>query len=186
MCNAWNHSASCDCGWGGSGTGGGNGGRGSSYNLSTGSSYLIVSSSNRARIPSFSAKTEEAQTYPTECWWCGALVYYHTNGYGDSVLFDSLGGCPWQVHSCWQDYWKKEKSRRQATTEPVILRSLESNQLKRLILAGAIHKLSSNGFKLTEEQVALQLGISVGQLRQEYHQIYDLYMQGGVVQVRLK
>lgn len=185
MCNAWNHSSSCNCGWGGSGTGSWNGGQGSSYNLSNRSLHLPVASPNSARTPSFSAKTKDAQTCPTECWWCGALVYYHSNGYGDSVLFDSLGGCPWQVHSCWQDYWKQQKLKRQVT-QPVILGNLESNQLKRLILTVAIRNLNSHGVKLTEEQVALQLRVSVEQLRQEYHQIYDLYMEGGVVQVRLK
>ena len=32
------------------------------------------------------------------CWWCGRQVYYHTNGNGDSVLFDELGK-PWPIHS---------------------------------------------------------------------------------------
>lgn len=39
-------------------------------------------------------------TYPTKCWWCGQEVFFHTNGFGDAVLFDSLGW-PWEVHSCW-------------------------------------------------------------------------------------
>lgn len=41
-------------------------------------------------------------TYPTTCWWCGTDVFFHTNGNGDAVLFDSLGW-PWQIHSCWED-----------------------------------------------------------------------------------
>ncbi len=36
------------------------------------------------------------------CWWCGQQVYYHTNGNGDSVLFDKLGK-PWPIHPCWEE-----------------------------------------------------------------------------------
>jgi len=36
------------------------------------------------------------------CWWCGEQVYYHTNGNGDSVLFDKLGK-PWPIHPCWEE-----------------------------------------------------------------------------------
>lgn len=36
----------------------------------------------------------------TTCWWCGESVFYHTNGHGDSVLFDELNP-PWPVHPCW-------------------------------------------------------------------------------------
>lgn len=41
-------------------------------------------------------------TYPTTCWWCGAPVYFHTNGFGDAVLFDELGW-PWKKHPCWEE-----------------------------------------------------------------------------------
>src|SRR5947207_9074394 len=39
-------------------------------------------------------------TYVTKCWTCGTQVFFHTNGYGDVVLFDSLGW-PWLVHFCY-------------------------------------------------------------------------------------
>jgi hypothetical protein len=42
-------------------------------------------------------------TRRTPCWWCGEPVFYHTNGNGDSVLFDELGW-PWQVHPCWEEH----------------------------------------------------------------------------------
>jgi hypothetical protein len=42
-------------------------------------------------------------TRHTQCWWCGAPVYYHTNGNGDSVLFDELGP-PWPIHPCWEEH----------------------------------------------------------------------------------
>lgn len=46
---------------------------------------------------------EQPLTYPTICWWCGAPVFFHTNGFGDCVLFDRLGW-PWEVHGCWEKY----------------------------------------------------------------------------------
>ena len=47
-------------------------------------------------------------TTEIHCWWCDKKVYYHTNGNGDSVLFDSLGK-PWTIHPCWLDRDKKEQ-----------------------------------------------------------------------------
>jgi hypothetical protein len=54
------------------------------------------------------AVQQNAITYPTQCWWCGADVFYHSNGYGDCVLFDSLG-YPWEIHDCWERYWNTEQ-----------------------------------------------------------------------------
>lgn len=48
-------------------------------------------------------------SYHTSCWWCREPVFYHTNGYGDCVLFDQLGP-PWPVHHCWEDH-KAERAR---------------------------------------------------------------------------
>lgn len=42
-------------------------------------------------------------TYLTKCWWCGERAFFHTNGFGDCVLFDELGW-PWQVHACWEEH----------------------------------------------------------------------------------
>lgn len=42
-------------------------------------------------------------TWRTPCFLpggCDQIVYAHTNGHGDFVLFDSLGW-PWPVHSCY-------------------------------------------------------------------------------------
>lgn len=47
-------------------------------------------------------------TFSTTCWWCGADVFFHTNGYGDAVLFDSLGW-PWEIHACWEDHQAQQK-----------------------------------------------------------------------------
>lgn len=62
-------------------------------------------SSDRDHDPRFvgSRSLPWPTTYQTECWWCGESVLYHTNGYGDCVLFD-LPLIPWQVHSCWVDH----------------------------------------------------------------------------------
>jgi hypothetical protein len=48
-------------------------------------------------------------TYPTTCWWCGEMVFFHTNGNGDCVLFDELGW-PWQVHICWERHRNSRSS----------------------------------------------------------------------------
>ena len=48
-------------------------------------------------------KNQEVKTSLISCWWCNDSVFYHTNGNGDSVLFDSLGW-PWEVHECWIKY----------------------------------------------------------------------------------
>lgn len=48
-------------------------------------------------------------TWETTCFiddGCNAVVYAHTNGYGDFVLFDDLG-YPWPVHDC---YTKRKRS----------------------------------------------------------------------------
>jgi hypothetical protein len=48
-------------------------------------------------------------TFSTQCWWCGDIVFYHTNGYGDCVLLDELGP-PWPVHHCWDEYGSRRRS----------------------------------------------------------------------------
>ena len=50
----------------------------------------------------------EPKTRRTPCWWCDDPVYYHTNGNGDSVLFDDLGP-PWTVHYCWELHCESRK-----------------------------------------------------------------------------
>lgn len=99
MCNAWNHSRGCNCGWGG-------------VNYGT-QGYRDLHSSNLEDITNNSAtpknaEVQEAKTSPTSCPWCGASVYYHTNGYSDSVYFDSLG-YPWSIHECFKNYLETKK-----------------------------------------------------------------------------
>lgn len=160
MCNAWNHGPGCNCGWGG-GSYGGSG----TVSVSAGLGNSLAN------------EIKDAETYPTTCWWCGEMVFYHTNGFGDSVLFDSLGS-PWRVHSCWKNYWDKERIQRQgekhsnSVDNSVILRTLDGKQKKRLILAGAIQSISKTQNFVTEEQVASRLGISLEKLREGYSHLY--------------
>lgn len=48
-------------------------------------------------------------TYRTRCWWCKEPVFFHTNGFGDCVLFDDLGW-PWPIHSCWEEHVAAERT----------------------------------------------------------------------------
>jgi DNA-directed RNA polymerase subunit RPC12/RpoP len=50
-------------------------------------------------------------TYGIRCWWCGDRVFFHTNGNGDCVLFDSLGW-PWAIHPCWEAHRDQSERRR--------------------------------------------------------------------------
>lgn len=167
MCNAWNHSPECNCGWGGSSTGNSKG-----VFTSLSSSFPKTASDD---------DDDNSETYSTNCWWCGAIVFYHTNGYGDSVLFDSLGW-PWEIHSCWENYWKEEKDRRRV----INYYSNEQNhaQQKRRVIMGAVRTLkgvtfgSLSFYGATEEAVANQLGISILQLRQGYGDIYKVDSAG--------
>lgn len=61
-------------------------------------------------------------TKPTKCWWCRGPVYFHTNGFGDCVLFDELGW-PWPIHSCWE---KHVRRRPRSYSRSKVLRELSS------------------------------------------------------------
>lgn len=192
MCNAWNHSPGCDCGWGGAYHGGG--GRLSGR---TSFSYAVRSPSKAAiAIGEQPTSIREAETYTTTCWWCGAEVYYHTNGYGDSVLFDSLG-YPWRIHSCWTDYWEGQKALRKglasSTFSTEIIRRIEryensgglsayqilgdqtshnvANDQRMAILAGAIRQIQ---FIPDEFSVANRMGITLTELRKVYGDLYTI------------
>jgi hypothetical protein len=106
----------------------GSGGR-TPGNLSTPISR-VVGNSRSSRTP----QIEDAKTYRTNCWRYEGLVYYHTQGFGDCVLFDSFG-CPWQVHKCWADYWKEENARRNF----LIIKN--PNQQKRSLILGATRQI---------------------------------------------
>ena len=190
MCNAWNHSAGCDCGWGGGDISGRK------------TSFYIPSSHSDHAIGEQTTAIKSAETYTTACWWCGVDVYYHTNGYGDSVLFDFLG-YPWRVHSCWRDYWTEKKAIRKLlgsnTVSPKILQRIEqyesssyfstyrllleqpscceSNDSRMAILSGTIRQIN---FIPDESSVAHKMGITAAKLRHSYGDLYtiDRYTKG--------
>lgn len=69
-------------------------------------SCALTRRSFRAPVPSLPPTLDRCgtpSTRETPCWWCSAPVFYHTNGNGDSVLFDELGP-PWPVHPCWEEH----------------------------------------------------------------------------------
>jgi hypothetical protein len=101
MCNAYNHSASCTCGWGEIGsTGHGVGARHSNIQRKSGYTFYSDSSYYDSLVRE---NLGNSVTYKTTCWYCGEEVFFHTNGYGDCVLFDQLGH-PWEIHHCWKNY----------------------------------------------------------------------------------
>ncbi|WP_430714231.1 hypothetical protein [Nodosilinea sp. AN01ver1] len=122
----------------------------------------------------------KAETYLTRCQWCRDHVYYHTNGNGDCVYFDSLG-YPWQVHGCWQRYWQDAKQRRQALA---LFRSRsKQDQQKLVILLGILHSLCKTEsrsllFDISEARVARAMGITKADLKRDYGHLYSLTVYG--------
>ncbi|XHX78986.1 MAG: hypothetical protein RBJ76_03350 [Stenomitos frigidus ULC029] len=163
MCNAWNHSPSCNCGWGGD-----TGGFGGSFGwVGNGTAKISEpyphSQAHGSEVlrDVFESQLRESETRKTKCWWCGAEVYYHTNGYGDCVLFDELG-CPWLVHECWETHRKEQSERFYARVEGSI-------HLRLAVLIGAVKQIK---FLPDECSVASQMGISLGKLRRDYGNLY--------------
>ncbi len=135
-----------------------------------GEKYCYLSSSS-------TSQADEALTYKTTCRWCEKEVFYHTNKYGDFILFDSLVS-PWEVHGCWEELREQQKS--------VQLLKLKDEQSKHLVLAGAIWRRKTTGCSPTEEGVAIEMGISVEYLRQHYKSLYVIIseMYGLIVLVK--
>lgn len=128
-------------------------------------------------LPDNSSQAEVAKTRPKKCWWCGEKVYYYTNGFSNSVLFDSLK-CPWEIHKCWTEHRTEE------TTQLCNLNPKELAQQKRLILTGIIrhiNKANFGFFGVTEEDLAYQMGIKMEQLREGYGHVYTVDL--GLVRV---
>lgn len=205
MCNAHNHWPGCTCGWGGNGGGGPiRVGRladltPSSRSSSSSGASSSVASPAKAAVSNQPPHIRDSVTHGMLCWWCGAPVFYHTNGYGDCVLFDSLG-YPWQVHSCWADYWNGQKSIRRGLANTRfpdnVSRILERigtyeqsgrsstyrdlkgtphqeqhRDQRMAVLVGAITR---SRFIPTEKTVAQRLGLTVVQLKVTYGDLYTL------------
>lgn len=120
-------------------------------------------------------KETSAETYLTRCPWCRDHVYYHTNGNGDTVYFDSLGW-PWQVHPCWKRHWGAQQKRKR------FLKQLQNQddciQQQRLMLLGTLQKNARSAqhqsglFTVKEETLANWMGLSLKQLRHDYGRLY--------------
>jgi hypothetical protein len=126
MCNSKYHRPGCTCGFGGSGH---LGRRGPSYATSVCSNAFLqpndpsISGQPRSAMPDTSIETgwsiatlPRPLTYWTNCFvdgGCDAKVIYHTNGYGDCILFDPpLLGPPWKnIHACWKEHCRERGSR---------------------------------------------------------------------------
>jgi hypothetical protein len=115
------------------------------------------------------------ETYLTRCPWCRDHVYYHTNGNGDTVYFDSLGW-PWQVHPCWQQHWGTQKKRQRLLKR---LRNLNNQmQQQRLMLLGILKKNAgvlqkgTASFPIKETTLAKWMGLTLKQLRHTYGHLY--------------
>ncbi|QLE51703.1 hypothetical protein FD724_29060 [Nostoc sp. C057] len=173
MCNGWNHAPGCDCGWGGAYGTHGDG------NLLSPSLGNVINRSRNSNI----LKDEEAKTFPVSCPWCKASVFYHTNGFGDSVYFDSLG-YPWQVHECFKRYWENKKASLKTNSNSSEINQLSAffgmtaNQQKRLILVGAARQIPNVIvgefliYKIKEESLAKQMKIPIQHLRNLYGHLY--------------
>lgn len=194
----YNHYPWCTCGWCSGGNGGGNGG---SDWATFASKFINVSSQGNTFID----EEREAKTYWTTCWWCGASVVYHTNGNGDSVLFDSPGW-PWVIHSCWADYSSGRKTRSDVSYTSGIIQyppkpSLYFNQViescvensslavhedKHILLLG-LAKLMDNArigefsiFGFSEIELSNQINLPVDELRKTYGDFYARYEDGEI------
>lgn len=122
-----------------------------------------------------------AETYLTRCPWCRGQVYYHTNGNGDSVYFDNLG-YPWQIHPCWDKYWKERKDRQRVLNRLSNPDTLD--RVKFLHLTGILNsvtKVGSNSqqvYIINETTLAIRLGISVEKLKRDYGHLYKAELKG--------
>jgi hypothetical protein len=185
MCNAWNHSPGCRCGWGGEGSSG-NGGwntstsgwinsSGSSGNFSNNILQVIKNKfrpyhSDTCHFDRIIQEREnKPKTYKTNCWYCGDEVFYHTNGYGDCVLFDSLGH-PWEIHQCWADYCESKKLGKLCW--PKII-DLEVNLQKKELINGVFNYLRSENLGTGLHSLCENLGLEdIDTLKKEYKGFY--------------
>lgn len=175
-CNAWNHPSDCNCGFG----------RDVGIYICKNTSNLTNTNEKEFKE---SKDNVEAKTYPTKCKKCSEDVYYHTNGNGDSVFFNSLG-YPWQIHGCWYDYWKEEKTKRKELSSlsqsiKYFLNPKNTAECKYGILAGTVRSLAgvSSGTifqDITEEKVAQYMGLSMKKFRKTYRGFYVLTQSRGI------
>ncbi len=176
---------------------GGNGGSG----RATSSNFINVA----AREATF-LDGREAKTRSTICWWCGDSVFYHTNGNGDSVLFDSLGW-PWEVHPCWTEYSNGKKTNSDISfasdlgqhlpkpslyfdqfTDPNIERTATATlDNKYSLIVGAALSLNSvrvskySVFGFSEVELSEHMNLSIADLEESYGEFYRKCQDGDVL-----
>ncbi|MFK0735578.1 MAG: hypothetical protein ACIWVG_31340 [Gloeotrichia echinulata HAB0833] len=127
---------------------------------------------------SSNSDTGEPKTYQARCWWCGEFVFHHTNGYGDYVMFDSLG-YPWKIHKCWVHYWEAECKRRRVVNKIFDNVSTE-HEMKCLsikIVAASIPNVQVGEFNIygaKESAIAEKMGYSIQEFRHHYGDVYDV------------
>lgn len=168
MCNAYNHPPGCNCGWG----------QGYHGATKTGTLHNSLSPRLQDKITghNIAAYQGEVKTCLTSCPWCGVDVYYHTNGKGDSVYFDNLG-YPWPVHECFKRYWNKQQGGNQKHLD--WFDYLHSDEQKRIILQSIIRHSpyfianASYVYQITEEELAIKMGISILHLQKFYGHLYE-------------
>lgn len=144
------------------------------YSCGDGAETILELSSS---LPNNLSQTEVTKTRPKKCWWCGEKVYYYTNGFSDSILFDSLKW-PWEIHKCWIEH------RQERTTQLRNLSPEGVDQQKRLILIGVIQQINKAAFGFlgaTEEDLAYQMRMKVERLREGYGHIYTVEL--GLIQI---
>ena len=143
--------------------------------------HLCGSGRDKSGSPLLSTLVSKAETYLTRCPWCRQHVHYHTNGHGDCVYFNSLG-YPWQIHACWEKYWKEKKDRQRVLNQ--FLNQDTLDQQKLLILAGVLRTAKSTGsqnsllYAIHEATLAQRLGISVPILQTNYGHLYKVEAHG--------
>ncbi len=110
--------------------------------------------------------------YSIQCWWCGDLVHYHSNGYGNCVLFDEYAP-PWPVHGCYEIHQQRKKAR-EAISEQFLKEHNRVNSLHDNDQRFIDKVLGSFASRPTEEELASRLRLSILHLRKYYGHCYSV------------
>jgi hypothetical protein len=111
--------------------------------------------------------------YKTPCWWCGELVYYHSNGHGDSVLFDEYAP-PWPIHGCYQIH-QQSKNERKAISNKFVGEDGHARYFHEDDEKSFIRELiNSFANPPSEKEAADRLGLSISNLRRHYGHCYSV------------
>lgn len=134
-----------------------------------------------------SIRISNPETRLSPCPWCNHPVYYHTNGYGDSVYFDELG-IPWKIHPCWQQYWESQSVGQKEFDRQWQFRVQEERKHRKLLrvietVILEIYRSQTNmSPEIFEIKIANTLHLNPRQFRQEYGGVYQLELRA--IQIR--